>query len=67
VGSNPTEGDGFLRVTKSHSVPSFRGEVKPLAPCCKILQHIKNPATSKDISCQLPPLLLDVSAATREH
>jgi hypothetical protein len=29
---------GFLRAIKIHSTPSFRGEVKPEAPCCKILQ-----------------------------
>jgi hypothetical protein len=33
---------GFLRVIKIHSAPSFGGEVKPLAPCHKILWHIKN-------------------------
>jgi hypothetical protein len=33
-------GDGFLRATEIHSTPSFRRELKPEAPCYKILQHI---------------------------
>jgi hypothetical protein len=37
----PNRGDGFLRAIKICSTPSFRGEVKPSAPCCKILQYIK--------------------------
>jgi hypothetical protein len=31
------QGDGFLRVIKIHSKPSFGGVVKPEAPCCKTL------------------------------
>jgi hypothetical protein len=46
IGSNvcrfiPGSGDGFLRVIKIHSIPSFTGEIKPEAPHCKILQHVK--------------------------
>jgi hypothetical protein len=37
-----SQDDGFLRVIKIHSTSSFRGEVKPSAPC-KILWHTKNP------------------------
>jgi hypothetical protein len=43
MGSNPAKDNGFLRAIKIHSTASFRGEVKLLAPCCKILQHVKNP------------------------
>jgi hypothetical protein len=41
--SNPAKGDGLLRMIKICSVPPFGGEVKPLAPCFKSLQHVKNP------------------------
>jgi hypothetical protein len=40
---NPAEGDRFLRAIEIRSTPSFRGEVKLLAPCYKILQHVKYP------------------------
>jgi hypothetical protein len=43
AGSDPAKDNEFLRVMKIHSMPSFQGEVKPLAPCCKILQHVKEP------------------------
>jgi hypothetical protein len=43
AGSNPTEGDGFLRAIKIRSTTAFGGEVKPSAPCCKILRHVKDP------------------------
>jgi hypothetical protein len=33
AGSNPAEAVGFLRAKKILSMPSFRGEVKPSAPC----------------------------------
>jgi hypothetical protein len=36
-----SQGDEFLRAIKIHSTPSFGGEVKPSAPCCKILWHVK--------------------------
>jgi hypothetical protein len=36
------QGDESLRVIKIHSTPSFRGEVKPQAPCHKFVQHVKN-------------------------
>jgi hypothetical protein len=32
AGSNPAEGDGFLRVIKIRSTTSFKGEVKPSVP-----------------------------------
>jgi hypothetical protein len=45
AGSNPAEDDGFLRAIRIHSKPYFRGEVKPSAPCLKILlsQLVKEP------------------------
>jgi hypothetical protein len=42
LGFKPSQGDGFLKVTKIRSTPSFRGELWPEAPCCKILWHTKN-------------------------
>jgi hypothetical protein len=30
----PGRGEGFLRAIKIHRTLSFRGEVKPEAPCC---------------------------------
>jgi hypothetical protein len=33
AGSNPAEDDGFSRVIKIRSTPSFGGEVKPSVPC----------------------------------
>jgi hypothetical protein len=36
AGSNLAEGD------KIRSTTSFGGEVKPSAPCCKILWHVKD-------------------------
>jgi hypothetical protein len=41
MGSNPAKDDGILRATKINSITSFRGDVKPLAPCLKILRHVK--------------------------
>jgi hypothetical protein len=41
----PSWGDGFLRVIKIHSMPSFGWEVKPEAPGYKILRHVKDPLT----------------------
>jgi hypothetical protein len=40
-GFEPGQGDGFLRVIKIRSTPSFRWEVKPEAPCRKILRYVK--------------------------
>jgi hypothetical protein len=37
------QGDGFLMAIKIHSTPSFRQEIKLEAPCCKILQHVREP------------------------
>jgi hypothetical protein len=39
----PGRGDGFLMVIKICSTPSLGWEVKPEAPCCTILQHVKEP------------------------
>jgi hypothetical protein len=41
----PNQGNGFLRVIKFHSTPSFGGEVKLEAPCHKILWHVKKVAS----------------------
>jgi hypothetical protein len=38
----PGRSDGFLRVIKVRSRPSFGEEVKPEAPCHKVLWHVKN-------------------------
>jgi hypothetical protein len=40
-GFKPGLGNGFLRAIKSRTAPSFGGEVKPEAPCRKILWHVK--------------------------
>jgi hypothetical protein len=37
----PGQGDGFLKVIKICSTPSFKGEVNPSAPYLKSLQHVK--------------------------
>jgi hypothetical protein len=36
-GSNPAEDNGFFNAINIHSMTSFRGEVKPLAPSCTVL------------------------------
>jgi hypothetical protein len=41
-GFKPSRGGGLLRAIKMRSMPSFRGEVKPEAPFCNILQHVKS-------------------------
>jgi hypothetical protein len=41
-GFKPGQGDGFLRAIKICNTTSFGGEVNPLAPCGKILRHVKN-------------------------
>jgi hypothetical protein len=41
-GFKPCQGDGFLRAIKICSTPSFGWEVKPEAPCRKILRHVKD-------------------------
>jgi hypothetical protein len=40
-GLKPDRGDGYLRAIKIRSTPCFGGEVKPSAPCRKILRHVK--------------------------
>jgi hypothetical protein len=42
-GSNPANGNGFLRSIKIGRNPSVEGAVKPEAPYLEILQHVKNP------------------------
>jgi hypothetical protein len=42
-GFKPGRGDGFLRVIKIRSTPSFGWEVNPEVPCRKILRHVKDP------------------------
>jgi hypothetical protein len=41
-GYKPGQGDGFLRLIKIHSTPSFGWEVKLEFPCCKILRHVED-------------------------
>jgi hypothetical protein len=43
MGSYLAKGDEFLRALKICNTPSFGGEVKPSAPCHKILWHVKEP------------------------
>jgi hypothetical protein len=49
MGSNSAEYNAFLRAIKICSMTSFGGEVKPLAPCHKILWHVKNHMNVKEI------------------
>jgi hypothetical protein len=42
--SDPVDDEGFLRETKIRNMTSFAGEVKPSAPCRKILRHVKEPS-----------------------
>jgi hypothetical protein len=39
-GFTPGRGDGFLKAIKIRSTPSIGGEVKPSAPCRKILRRV---------------------------
>jgi hypothetical protein len=41
-GFKSDRGDGFLRAIKIRSTPSFGWEVKPEAPCRKILLHVQD-------------------------
>jgi hypothetical protein len=36
----PGQGDGFLKAIKIGSLPSFRAELKALAPCFKTSWHV---------------------------
>jgi hypothetical protein len=49
AGSNPAENDKFLRATKVRSTTSFGVNVKPAAPCRKILWNVKDPYCMEDI------------------
>jgi hypothetical protein len=42
-GFKPSRGDGFLRAINFRCTHSFGWEVKPEAPCPKILRHVKEP------------------------
>jgi hypothetical protein len=42
MGSDPAMDDGLLRVI-IHKIASFGWKVKQSAPCCKILQYVKDP------------------------
>jgi hypothetical protein len=63
----PRRGDGFLRVIKIHSMPSFGGKAKPSAPFSKTLQHVKITVKREQrrfkgkihhFLCQVPTILL---------
>jgi hypothetical protein len=41
-GFEPSQGNGFLMMIKICSTSSFRWEVKPEAPCHRILWHVKD-------------------------
>jgi hypothetical protein len=43
TGLNPAEDDAFLRAVIIRSTTSFGKEVKPSAPCRKILRRVKDP------------------------
>jgi hypothetical protein len=43
-GPNPVQGDGFLRMIKIRSTPSFVGEVKPSAHAVRVYGMLKNPS-----------------------
>jgi hypothetical protein len=50
-GFNPSWRQQILRAIKTCSTPYFGGVVKPLAPCHKILWHVKQPSKmNKDTS-----------------
>jgi hypothetical protein len=49
VGSNTAEFNGFSRAIKICSTTSFRGEVKLAISCCKVLHHVKDPYSMKEI------------------
>jgi hypothetical protein len=49
----PSQGDGFLRV---RSTRSFGREVKPEAPCRKILRNVKNHLTRIKNTSRRPSL-----------
>jgi hypothetical protein len=51
AGSNPAEGDEFLRAIKICSATSFGGEVKSLATCRRFYSILNNPLMyERDIS-----------------
>jgi hypothetical protein len=74
AGSNPTKDNGFLRAIKIHSIPFFRGEVKPSAHVVRLYGMLKNPSkceqkiqhfvrSNSSFHLIVPPaLLLDDSA-----
>jgi hypothetical protein len=48
-GFKPSQNDGFVRAIKICSMTSFGGEVKPLVLYHKILWHVTNPYSMKEI------------------
>jgi hypothetical protein len=42
-GFKPAKDDGNTNKVQIHNTTFFGGEVKPLAPCLKILLHVKDP------------------------
>jgi hypothetical protein len=46
-----SQGDGFLRAIKIRNTPSFGGEVKPDAPCRKMLWHVRKSLASMNKNC----------------
>jgi hypothetical protein len=42
VDANLAKGDGFLRAIKIRITSSLREELKPTAPCCKILWYVED-------------------------
>jgi hypothetical protein len=53
AGSNPAEDGGFLRVKQVRSTTSFGGEVKPVAPCRKILRVEDSYSMEKILICEI--------------
>jgi hypothetical protein len=49
AGSNLAKYDGFVRAIKMCSKTSFGREVKPLVPCRKIINMLKNRTSMKGI------------------
>jgi hypothetical protein len=73
-GFKPGREQWLLRSIKNRSTTSFGREVKQSAPCCKILQHVKDPCGYEQryrqnsptfLATLLPASLPGVSAATR--
>jgi hypothetical protein len=48
-GFKPAEDKGFVGAMKIRSTTSFGGQVKPSAKCRKVLRHVEDPCSIKDI------------------